>query len=321
MIVWVDDLLFERNAHDVDRIALLRNAAIRRHTLIVSDDLWAGRTNRKAPRFDSWKSGLSDRLRREVEELRERLDRVSGNSVTRGAGRLFVSASQRADAEGCWLSIEEAVRAVALPLHVLVENQLNDSAFIRRVMPPEWRKRMEVWERRGELRYVNGGGVAVMASLVDFHTNDDSSRHAFGLPAELWKYVHFVVYDHDGDCAEKPGPGSRKLAKSCDSAGLNSRSHRLQRRDQEHYLPIEALKTIVKERITDPGKRASMFEKIKAHAALENERHYKELPRLGKKAFFKSEFSNPLPWSDDWVRRDGTWSEMTQLAEKIAATM
>ena len=90
MIVWVDDLLFERNAHDVDRIALLRNAAIRRHTLIVSDDLWAARTNRKAPRFDSWKSSLSDRLRREVEELRERLDRVSGNSVHGApAGSLF----------------------------------------------------------------------------------------------------------------------------------------------------------------------------------------------------------------------------------------
>ncbi len=321
MIVWVDDLLFERDAHDVDRIALLRNAAIRRHTLIVSGDPWEMRAERDAPHFDSWRVGLPDRLRSEIEELGERLDRVSGNSVTRGAGRLLVSASPRPDTGGCWLSIREAVRAVALPLHVLVEHQLNDAAFIRRVMPPEWRKRLEAWERRGELHYVNGGGATVMASLVDFHTNDENARRAFGLPSELWKYVHFVIYDHDGDCAEKPGKDSRELARSCDSAGLNSRNHRLQRRDQEHYLPIEALKAIVEERITDPDSRASMFGKIEVHAALDDTRHFEKLPRLGKRPFFKGQFAKPLPWSDDWFHRDGAWSEMTQLAEKIAAAM
>ena len=144
MIVWVDDELFVGCERDVDLLALLRSAALRRHTLIVSahpDDPWGAR---QAPHNDAWSAGLPSRLRKEVCLLREKTARVSANSVTRGAVRVLVSSRDLGSRHpGCRLSLTDAVRAIAQPLHVMVEHQINDAAFLRRIMPPAWRQRLQ----------------------------------------------------------------------------------------------------------------------------------------------------------------------------------
>lgn len=318
MIVWVDDALFSGTSRDVDRLALLRNAALRRHTLIVStspDMPWGAR---RSPHFDAWIASLPNRLRAEVAMLQERANRVSVNAVVRGAKRVLVSATDiSAEHSGCWLSLEDAVRAVAQPLHILLENQINDAAFLRRIMPPVWRKQLEAWERRGELRYEHGGGLPVMTALVEFFCQDDHARLAFGLPAELWRLVHFLVYDHDGDRAEVAGPDSQRLERSCVKASLSNRHYRLKRRKQENYLPIEAMRQIVDTRITDPENRTRLIGLIDEYAVLGEGRHFKELE------YFKNEFatSSASNWPDDWFEDDGAWPEMTDLAERIASAM
>lgn len=243
MIVWMDDALFAGDiARDLDRLALLRNAALRRHTLIVSTSPDAPWSARRSSHFDAWLAALPDRLRAEVAMLRDRSDRVSVTAVVRGAARVLVSAADlSAEYSGCWLSLEDAVRAVAQPLHIIVEHQIHDAAFLRRVMPPVWRKKLEDWERRGELRYENGGGLPVMTAMVEFFCHDDNARLAFGLPAQLWRLVHFLVYDHDGDRAEAPREGSRLLEGACVKAGMANHNYRLKRRNQENYLPIKAM--------------------------------------------------------------------------------
>lgn len=144
MIVWVDDRLFADDTRDVDRLALLRNAALRRHTLIVSaapDDRYA---SRRAPNFDAWLNALPERLRAEVNMLLERVCLVSANTAVRSTTRLLVCAQDPgASRDSCWLTLADAVRAIAQPLRLMVENQINDAAFIRRAMPPEWRLRLE----------------------------------------------------------------------------------------------------------------------------------------------------------------------------------
>src|SRR5262245_29817483 len=131
MIVWVDDRLFQQGAHDVDRIALLRGASIRRHTLVISSYPGDAQRDRRSPGFDRWQAGLPERLQKEVKLLRERLDLVSGNAVARGAERLLVSGyTPLHNVAGCWVTISEAVRAVTLPTYVLVENAINDRAFL-----------------------------------------------------------------------------------------------------------------------------------------------------------------------------------------------
>ncbi len=318
MIVWMDDALFSGTSRDVDRLALLRNAALRRHTLIVSispDMPWGAR---RSPHFDAWIASLPNRLQAEVAMLRERSDRISVNAVVRGVKRVLVSATDiSAEHSGCWLSLEDAVRAVAQPLHILLENQINDAAFLRRVMPPVWRKQLEAWERRGELRYEHGGGLSVMTALVGFFCQDDHARLAFGLPAELWRLVHFLIYDHDGDRAETPGEGSRLLEGACDRAGMKKHHYRLKRRNQENYLPIEAMRQIVNTRITDPEDRTRLISLIDAYELLYKARYFKEME------YFKNEFatSSASNWPDDWFEDDDVWPEMTDLAERIASAM
>jgi len=319
VIIWVDDSLFQEGARDVDRLALLRGAAIRRHTLIVSTDPADARAERRSPGFHGWMKTLSERLRREVEMLQERLELVSGNATARGAERLLVSGREPwTRAHGSWVTMEEAVRAVVLPTHLLVENTINDRAFLRRAMSPGWRERLDMWERAGLLRYENGGGNAVMRALIEHHAKDDYARQAFGLPSKLWRLVHVVVYDHDGTDPDHPGGESQRVERACDAAGLADRSHRLRRRDQEHYLPREALEAIVQARVTNQAERERLMNEIAAYVAKGEQRHFEELPQL---AAFKNAFGEPIAWSEDWFRRDGAWPEMTLLAEKIAAAI
>lgn len=325
MIVWVDDRLFQEGARDVDRLALLRGASSRRHTLIVSARPADSRHDRHSPGFDRWTAGLPEQLRREVHVLRERLDLVSGNAAARGAKRLLVSEhTPQPAAPGCWVTMDEAVRAVILPTYILVENAINDRAFLRCAMPPLWRERLDTWERGGLLRYENGGGNSVMTLLLDFHASDENARQAFGLPTELWRLVHVIVYDHDGTSMGQPGEGARQLAEACKRPGLEHRGHRLERRDQEHYLPAEALRAIVNVRVTNNEQRTALMNAVATHMAKGADRHFSELPRLGDSPFFKNEFGAPLMWtaeSVEWFQRDGAWPEMTLLAEKIAAAI
>ncbi|WP_437719073.1 hypothetical protein WMF45_23290 [Sorangium sp. So ce448] len=319
MIIWVDDRLFQEGARDVDRLALLRGAAIRRHTLIISSEPTDLRADRISPGFDSWKNGLPERLRREVEILCLRLELVSGNATARGAERLLVSGrAPLTGIYGCWVTMEEAVRAVVLPTYVLVENAINDRAFLRRAMHPAWRERLDTWERAGLLRYENGGGNSMMRVIIEFHGNNDNARQAFGLPSELWRLVHVIVYDHDGIAADYPGSESGRVERACRDAGLTDRSHRLHRRDQEHYLPREALEEIVQQRVSNDGDRDKLMMEIAAHMAKGERRHFDSLPKF---AGFKNAFNEPLAWREEWFQRDGSWPEMTLLAEKIAAAI
>jgi hypothetical protein len=322
LIVWVDDGLFKGPARDVDRLALLRNAALRRHTLVVSHAPDTPSGTRLSPNFDAWFAALPGRLRAEVKMLRGRTDLVSVTAVTRGATRILVSATDPSPQHpGCWLSLDEAVWAVAQPLYILVENQISDAVFLRRVMPPLWRLRLAEWERLGKLRYENGGGLTVMTTLVDFFTIDDNARVAFGLPAAVWKVVHLIVYDHDGDDPQQPSDHSRKMERSCRKAGMGDSSHRLERRDQEHYLPREALRQIVEKRITNRVDRDRLLVKIDTHFALGPKRHFAKLPGLGRDPFFKNEFKASPDWPENWFERDGASPEMTRLAERIAAAI
>lgn len=319
MIVWMDDTLFAENtARDLDRLALLRNAALRRHTLIVSTSPDAPWGTRRSHHFDVWLAALPDRLRAEVAMLRERFDRVSNNAVVRGAMRVLVSATDLgAEHAGCWLRLEDAVRAVAQPLHIIVEHQIHDAAFLRCVMPPVWREKLADWERRGELRYENGGGLPVMTAMVEFFCQDNNACLAFGLPAEVWRLVHFLVYDHDGDRAEAPGESSRLLEGACVKANMVNRSYRLKRRNQENYLPIKAMRQIIEMSVTDPEDRARLLGDIDAYAATGEGRFFQKLE------CFKNEFATPSAssWPDDWFEEDGIWPEMTELAERIASAM
>lgn len=320
MIVWVDDEIFSKTVRDVDLIALLRVAALRRHSLIISQYIGQSYSQRASPHFASWLKTLPARIFSEVDMLHSRFRMISANSVTHGSGfSIAVSPIQRDfDKKICYLGVSEAIRALALPLHIMVENQINDGAFLRAVIPPIWIKRIEDWERTGELRFVQGGGNAEIARLVEYHSVDERSKKAFGLPSRVWNLSHFVVYDHDGHSENSPGEGAVKLDRIC--VPLVG-SYRLRRKTQEHYLSISALERIVNSRVTDVATRKQLLQEISNYSELGQLRYFAKLPQIGENIFFKNEFSKRDDWSGEvWLEEDVT-KEMTELAERIASAV
>ncbi|CAK8711710.1 MAG: hypothetical protein CDV28_11550 [Candidatus Electronema aureum] len=314
MIIWLHDRLFANDRQgDLALLTLLRNAAARGHTLIISNSPNSPFHRRSSSYFEQWISTFPVRLEEELKLIRQQLMIVSANSTVRGTGRLLVSARKIPDGiTGCQISLEEAVRAAAQPLYVLVENQINDAAFLRRVMPPVWSKKLLQWESEGKLRYEHSGGIDTMRNIVMFYTQDDKARLAFGLPAQIWQLGHFIIYDHDGKNAENPSQSSMDLKKIC----VQNRSHRLLRRCQENYLPKEVMLAIIEKRITDPNDRIQRRIKIDQHCSGGDQRHFTKLDKL-----FKNGFTEEIAWVEDWFKNDGSWPEMTELAEKIAAAM
>jgi hypothetical protein len=326
LIIWVDDGLFDGTKSDIDLLSLFRQAAQRRHTLVVStspSQMWNG----TMPNFLNWqKLNLTDKLRREVSFLLERLRMISSNLVTRGKAKpIWVTKQVFPNANSCILDLEQAIRAVALPLHVLIENQINDAAFLRTVMPIAWQTKLKEWEKSGELRYVQAGGITEMRRLFEFHIQDDCARKTFGLPASVWILTHFLIYDHDGKSKLVPGEGTKALEKVIKKTSIAH--HRLWRRTQENYLPINSLLEIIKDRITSQAQKDAFTDAVICHKMFQPSaegRHYAELPRLGDDAYFKNEFTrqnNDRIWNSNDFEADGIWPEMTLLAEAIAAVI
>ena len=324
MIFWVDDLLFASKKPDVDLLTLLRQAAQRRHTLIISTSpqaMW----HKNAPHFKVWQqANLTARLQEEVSFLIERLGFIASNLTTRGeVAPILISEQMASNEKNCVLTLAQAIRAVTLPLHILVENQINDSAFLRHAMPPVWADRLTQWEKNGELRFVQAGGITEMRRLLAFHADDAQALQAFGLPAKLWLLAHFLIYDHDGKQANQPDKHAKDLEQVIRAHPVAA--HRLWRRCQENYLPHPALLEIIGLRQLAPSDAEFLKKAVNNHHQQDpTTKHYQKLPKLGDSDFFKNEFAretNNAIWHPSDFEADGIWPEMIQLAEAIAATI
>ncbi len=325
MIFWLDDaLFFEKTVHDLDRLALFRVAFRQQHTLFISDNPDQPWQKETATHFKNWCEALPKSLQKEVMLLASGLRELDSNAITRGKGKpLWIS--QRAlpnDTGACILTIEQALLAIALPFGILLENQLNDAAFLRHAMPQRWRNKLGEWEAQGRLRYLQGGGITELFKLVKFHHDDDSARLTSGLPAVVWAYLHFVVYDHDGDSAAQAGINSQKLQDLLAEIGMKARSHQLWRRAQENYLPRAALEQHVAARCTNAEIKTATMEKIES--LFQNEaavRHFYNMNALPCGKIFKNMFFDHDGQNGNEVTDRAAWAEMTVLAENIAAAM
>ncbi len=312
MIIWLDDELFAPDhANDVDRIALLREAHRRRHTLFVSDS--PGRPDASRPNLEKWTRALSQPLGSETEALLAELRLVPADALAYGSPWVCVPGPKRAAIENApALSVNEAVRALGHPLTILVENQLNDGAFLRAMMPPPWSARLEDWERTGQVRFGNGGGINVLHALIEHHCDGRGSARGFGLPAEVWKLLHFIVVDHDGPKPDAPSADSKRVGSLCQERGLSQRFHRLERRCPENYLPMAVLLS----HSSDPDflKRVEDYKQLSEPARFFDRR---VLQGDGVKRLFYSSEHRGQPVQSD----PSCAAEMSALAEKIAAAM
>lgn len=322
MIFLLSGNLFASNhVRSADLLALLRGAALRGHTLFVVDDPY-GSSSIESKEFGRWATGLNTAVQREVAWISERVRRIPPNAVTRGATTIAVVEAKNQDlvTQRIILDLSEAVRLATLPLFLLVENALSDASFVRRSMPPAWRRKISEWERVGALRFEHAGGVGEMKRIVE-HCSSDGVADPLGLGASAWRASHILLSDRDSDQNGKPSREVRDLQRVCARAEMGAQLHVLCRRDQESYLPVEVLRAIV---AMKPGKREreDMQGKLETHLAIPNGRHHLPLPKVGDASWFKNAFllhESSIAWDDAWFVRDGSSPEMVDLAEMIAA--
>lgn len=311
MIVWLDDELFVAGeGRLVTLVALFRSLYVRRHVVIVSQR--PGRHG-PAPLFDAWRDALPPRIARPVNVLVEATERVTSGVATRSAGRLFLS--NRASPEGfagCWLSLADGCRAAGLPLFVMVENAVNDAAFLRATMPPAWQHRLAQWERTGRLRFIQGGGFGNMRPTVARYAADSGyARETWGLPASAWRAIHFLICDRDAGPGEL-GEGAGPFVHTCAAVGMAERLHVLERRCQESYLPMQALRHL-------DGDEPSKIFRVPSDATRFHDKIVAEVPF--KNGFRRLADDPDFTFDPDWFANDGAWDEMVELAEKLAAAL
>jgi hypothetical protein len=135
------------------------------------------------------------------------------------------------------LSVLDALRLLAQPLQILVENRRNDGAFLRKMLPPERRKEFERYERDAFVRIDSEGGLGEMSKRVERASASPEEA------ARLW-----LLFDRDcrGDDPLDPlapSEPAQSLADLC--AAVQTpwplRHHMLQRRAIENHLPLDAL--------------------------------------------------------------------------------
>jgi hypothetical protein len=126
------------------------------------------------------------------------------------------------------VSPQEAVQLIRKPYSILVENGVNDRAFLLAVATPTQRERLLELEDDGSLLFQNGGGLGTMMQVLRAELARDQDLH-------LRKYV---VFDSDALQPGQPSQQSEDLAKVC---ATNVPYHQLQRRAMENYLPKQAL--------------------------------------------------------------------------------
>jgi hypothetical protein len=219
------------------------------------------------------------------------------------------------------LELREATRLASLPLFILVENALSDGAFLRRTLPTIWKRKILEWERAGVVTFEHGGGVGEMKRLVERCTARGNAD-PLGLGPSAWRASHVLISDRDSlDLTGKASDEVRQLQRASEQAMMEDRLHILRRRDQEAYLPREALMTIAKSK-TGPD-REKMVEMLESHLATDS-KHHKQLPRIteASSSWFKGgflAFEKSIDWDDAWFEKDGSGPEMVDLAEMIAS--
>jgi len=313
-----------KKARDTDLISLFRAAALRGHSLFIVKDPENPKLADESS-FQLWKGKFPLELGIQLDWLAERCGLISSNAATRGAKRIAVMEDPQAlkKASCVAVNVNAAVRLAALPLSILLENALSDGAFIRRTMPAAWRRKFLQWEATGVIKFEHGGGIGEMKRLVENFAqrqdDDDSSINS----SAAWKISHFLVSDRDSQ--NSTGKLSREagdLSRACESAGITRQLHILERRDQESYLPKEALDAIASG--MTGADRDKLLAAIAAHFQKGKERHHLPLPALGKKSPFKNaflSFETKISWDDNWFTADGSAREMVDLAESVSALL
>jgi hypothetical protein len=124
------------------------------------------------------------------------------------------------------IHIDEARRFLDSPFVLLVEDEVSDGAFLRRMLTDEERRFFDQRIQSGFVRIDHGGGITAMARRVAADAAVPMNWHT------LW-----VLFDSDAMQPGVPSTASETLRAACS----HIKHHQLRRRYAESYLTTEAL--------------------------------------------------------------------------------
>lgn len=327
MMVWLDDEVFAGGSEAPRLLSLCLVLAHRGHSVVVKPRPQA--TASASVHVDGW-------LRSQSQTLQRLLGPVLGrpgtfDSLAPGAWSAMSCAEPDfvVTAEpGRWrnavaLDIELAVRVLGQPLRLLVENLVNDGAFILRTMPPRLRAKLVQWIRSDRVAFENGGGVTVLEGQFRALGLGGAVAELVGMPPAAWRRLRFPVFDSDGNKQDlKPANGRIALAKLVDPS--LRRVHRWRRRDAEHYIPRKALESIISTRQHNQQTQAQLLthvEEVFADGPASPRRCFGALiPGTGGiqlKEAVAAVTAAGTTWPTEWFEADGAWPEFEELMEKI----
>lgn len=227
MIVIVDEALFAAGqVSQLDLVDLIKSCLDGDHALITDPP-------GPSEEIEGWLARHSPDLQVELRLIIED-GPTAASQRTAAAPRIRVSGVAASELRGPvpTLTLRDALRLLKAPLSLLLENDRNDGAFLRKLAPPEWRRDLDraIKERRVEVR--NGGGIEGVKQAV-IGAASQPLRHM-----RLW-----VMFDSDAREPGKPSEPSRETLEECRKIvePWPLMNHQLPRRAIENYIPVQAL--------------------------------------------------------------------------------
>jgi hypothetical protein len=225
-------ILAERLFRAVDEaslalLAILELGVDGRH-VFLTNPLW-----KDSNVVGDWLKALPRRLRLEAENVLARgVDASSQLPASRRRIRIDDVPQCEWDRPVPVLPTTTALRLLRTPLRLLVENRVNDGAFVRKIAPPTLRQDLDAALDRGWVEFEHGGGIDQMRGRVEEAKRDPATS------ARMW-----VMFDSDGRFRGDRSSSATKIAELCRNVAQPwpLPHHPLERRSIENYLPLEAL--------------------------------------------------------------------------------
>lgn len=216
----IDDALFATHANDFDLIGLIEFAFEGRHVVLTTPEF---------RRDDSscayrWILQHGPRLR---EDLLFGLEKSIHAEATGLRKLLTVQVSNHPDpTDPRSMSLPAARTLMSRPFLIIVENDRNDGAFVRVMLPPDWSALLRDAEAHQWVRFASGGGLGELTKHIE----------RLDLQTRQWAVA---VFDSDAWDPDRPSPESEAVGQRC--VELKIAHHRLTRRASENYLPLQVL--------------------------------------------------------------------------------
>jgi hypothetical protein len=181
-------------------------------------------------RFEQWMQALSRPLRDACRVAFAAGLEAEAREPSRFAIHVVAGALSDWTAQPPRLSLRDALEFLNTTFSLLVEDNVSDRAFLLAMATPEQRRWLEECEKKGWLRFENGGGVQAMRRPVLAY------KKMFFPEARV-----FVLFDSDALRPGVPGKQSEDVRASCEEPPRLAHCQ-LRRRASENYLPREILR-------------------------------------------------------------------------------